>query len=211
MVRSRTQQLVLARRVRLIAMDVDGVLTNGDVTVLNSGEEVKTWNAKDRLLIALLRDANAPLVLAWITGRQSSRWSTPRRTWACRYLVQKCADKKAAMATILEKENLTLDASRVHRGRSYRPAGDARVRFFGVPVGRRARRSAARPITYRRGRRWPRGGARRVGIHPSGAKSMGRAALAFFALIVLIAAGCAARRPVFGAGVATAAGRAKAI
>ncbi len=88
-------------------MDVDGVLTNGDVTVLNSGEEVKTWNAKDRLLIALLRDTNAPYTLAWITGRKSQSVVDAASDLGIRYLVQKCADKKSAMATILEKENLS--------------------------------------------------------------------------------------------------------
>lgn len=105
-IRSRARQIELARRIRLIAMDVDGVLTNGDVTVLNSGEEVKTWNAKDRLLMALLRDMNAPYVLAWITGRKSQSVVDAATDLGIRYLVQKCADKKAALATILEKENL---------------------------------------------------------------------------------------------------------
>jgi 3-deoxy-D-manno-octulosonate 8-phosphate phosphatase (KDO 8-P phosphatase) len=103
---SRSQQTAAARSVRLIAMDVDGVLTNGGVTVLNSGEEVKTWNAKDRLLIALLRDTRAPFVLAWITGRKSQSVLDAASDLGIRYLVQKCADKKAAMTEILGKENL---------------------------------------------------------------------------------------------------------
>src|SRR2546423_1554013 len=34
-----------ARHVKLIAFDVDGVLTAGDVILLNSGEEIKLWNS----------------------------------------------------------------------------------------------------------------------------------------------------------------------
>lgn len=106
MARSRAQQSRLARRVRLIAMDVDGVLTNGDVTVLNSGEEVKTWNAKDRLLLALLRDSHDSFVLAWITGRKSQAVVDAASDLGIRYVVQKCTDKKKALAEILEKENI---------------------------------------------------------------------------------------------------------
>jgi 3-deoxy-D-manno-octulosonate 8-phosphate phosphatase (KDO 8-P phosphatase) len=104
--RTRSQQTARARRIRLIVMDVDGVLTDGGVTVLASGEEVKTWNAKDRLLLALLRDLKAPFTFAWITGRKSQTVVDTASDLGIRHLVQKCADKKTAMATILEKENL---------------------------------------------------------------------------------------------------------
>ena len=67
MVRSKALLLKKARPIKLIAMDVDGVMTNGDVIVLESGEEVKAWNAKDRLCMALIRDAKISLTLAWIT------------------------------------------------------------------------------------------------------------------------------------------------
>lgn len=60
--------------VRLLAMDVDGVLTDGTVTwgVDGAGElqELKGFNVKDGLGISLARAAG--LEVAWITGRRSA-------------------------------------------------------------------------------------------------------------------------------------------
>ena len=46
-----------ARNVRLLAMDVDGVLTDGSLLFGNSGEEMKAFSILDGLGIKLLRDA----------------------------------------------------------------------------------------------------------------------------------------------------------
>lgn len=59
--------------VRLIAMDVDGVLTRGDVTYVGGeGEllEAKAFNVRDGLGFGLARQAG--LKIAWITGRCSA-------------------------------------------------------------------------------------------------------------------------------------------
>lgn len=94
-----------AREVRLIAMDVDGVLTAGEIIVLESGEEVKFWNARDRLVMAILR--KNPLVkLAWITGRSSNAVTWGGSDLGVPYIVQKCHDKQQALADILKKEKL---------------------------------------------------------------------------------------------------------
>ena len=59
-----------AKKIKLIAMDVDGVLTPGDIVIMESGEEVKSWNAKDRLGIFLTRNAGG-MKFAWVSGRKS--------------------------------------------------------------------------------------------------------------------------------------------
>lgn len=98
-----------ARNIKLVAMDVDGVLTDGSVIVLQSGEEVKVWNSKDRLLMAALRDAKFPVKLAWITGRSSKAVADGAADLGISHVVQKCADKKAALADILKSEQLSFD------------------------------------------------------------------------------------------------------
>lgn len=55
--------------VRCLVLDVDGVLTNGDIVYTSTGEELKTFNAQDGLGLALARRAG--LRLAVITGRLS--------------------------------------------------------------------------------------------------------------------------------------------
>jgi 3-deoxy-D-manno-octulosonate 8-phosphate phosphatase (KDO 8-P phosphatase) len=96
-----------ARNVRLFAMDVDGVLTAGEIIVLNSGEEIKLWNAKDRQGFALLRDQTLALSTAWITGRESNAVRSVAAELKIDHVVQKCMDKRAALQKILNEKNLT--------------------------------------------------------------------------------------------------------
>lgn len=55
--------------IRCLALDVDGVLTKGDITYTSSGEEIKTFHAKDGLGLALAHRMG--LQTAIITGRIS--------------------------------------------------------------------------------------------------------------------------------------------
>jgi 3-deoxy-D-manno-octulosonate 8-phosphate phosphatase (KDO 8-P phosphatase) len=55
--------------IRLFAMDVDGVLTDGTVGISADGVEVKFFSILDGLGLVRLRDAG--IVAAWISGRKS--------------------------------------------------------------------------------------------------------------------------------------------
>ncbi len=57
------------RQVELLAMDVDGVLTDGSVSLSSSGAEMRTFNVKDGIGLMLLHHAGVKI--AWITGRRS--------------------------------------------------------------------------------------------------------------------------------------------
>ncbi len=61
-----------AKKIKLIAMDIDGVLTPGDIVIMESGEEVKSWSAKDRFGIFATRNAGG-IKFAWISGRKSGQ------------------------------------------------------------------------------------------------------------------------------------------
>jgi len=58
-----------AKRIKLIVMDVDGVLTPGDVTFIN-GKEVKFWYARDRIAFYILKRIG-DIKTCWLTGRSS--------------------------------------------------------------------------------------------------------------------------------------------
>ena len=58
-----------AKRVKLVLLDVDGVLTNGKIYYSNSGEELKAFDIKDGLGIKLLNSSN--IMVGIITGRTS--------------------------------------------------------------------------------------------------------------------------------------------
>jgi len=56
-------------KIKVVAFDVDGVLTNGTINVDEKGNEIKVFNVQDGLGIALLRRAG--LKIAIITARSS--------------------------------------------------------------------------------------------------------------------------------------------
>lgn len=56
--------------IRLLLLDVDGVLTDGSITYTDSGEQIKTFNAKDGLGLRLLMEAgiDVGIVTARVAG-----------------------------------------------------------------------------------------------------------------------------------------------
>lgn len=61
--------IVKARRIRLLAMDVDGVLTDGRILYTDAGAETKAFDVKDGQGLTLLRAAGVKT--AFITARES--------------------------------------------------------------------------------------------------------------------------------------------
>jgi len=106
---SRASLIARAKRIRILATDIDGVMTGGEVIVLDSGEEVKFWNSKDRLGLALLRDSRHPLLTAFITGRSSPAVKRTAKDLGIHHLVQHSTDKLKAFKKILKKHKLALD------------------------------------------------------------------------------------------------------
>ena len=58
-----------AKRIKLLLLDVDGVLTDGKLYYGNSGEELKAFDIKDGLGIKLLHSSNIRVGI--VTGRTS--------------------------------------------------------------------------------------------------------------------------------------------
>ncbi len=98
-----------AKKIKLLATDVDGVLTDGKIVILNSGEELKFWDAYDRFAFTLLRNYAPHIKIAWITGRASPQVASRANEVGVNYLYQKCMDKITAVTEILKKENLSVN------------------------------------------------------------------------------------------------------
>ncbi len=64
-----TELTAKAARIRLLLLDVDGVLTDGSIPYTASGEEIKTFNSRDGFGLNLLRKAGIEVGL--ITARKS--------------------------------------------------------------------------------------------------------------------------------------------
>lgn len=92
--------LSAAKNIKLIATDIDGVLTAGEVILLENNEEIKIWNVKDRAAIAYIQKHLPDVKFAWITGRQSKQVTLRARELKIDRLIQSCDDKKEALAGI---------------------------------------------------------------------------------------------------------------
>lgn len=68
--RGRAALLGRARAVRLLVMDVDGVLTDGRMGYLERGDELKLFSSRDGVAVALARRAG--LRTAIVTGESST-------------------------------------------------------------------------------------------------------------------------------------------
>ncbi|MFV8820132.1 KdsC family phosphatase [Haliea sp. E17] len=85
----------IASNIRLFALDVDGVLTDGRIQYSSSGEELKSFNIKDGLGIKLLqRDG---IEVAIITGRVSPMVSRRAAELGIDTIVQGREDKLSAL------------------------------------------------------------------------------------------------------------------
>ncbi|MEX0963594.1 MAG: phenylphosphate carboxylase subunit delta [Pseudohongiellaceae bacterium] len=67
---TKQQALEAARKIKLLLLDVDGILTDGRLYFSNSGEEIKAFHSLDGHGIKMLM--NAGIAVGIITGRNSS-------------------------------------------------------------------------------------------------------------------------------------------
>jgi len=104
-----TKQLLnTASKIKLVATDIDGVLTAGEVIVLESGEEIKIWNVKDRQGLHTLKQNLPDIKIAWITGRKSKQVEIRAKEQKVDFLVQECKDKMKAIIDIANKLSIGL-------------------------------------------------------------------------------------------------------
>lgn len=80
-----------ARRVRLLALDVDGVLSDGRLYFQADGMEIKAFHTQDGHGIKLLRQAG--LEVALVTGRDSPMVSRRAEALGIDHVHQGCDDK----------------------------------------------------------------------------------------------------------------------
>ncbi|MFH1019106.1 MAG: HAD hydrolase family protein [Pseudomonadota bacterium] len=97
--------LPLAKEIRLLLLDVDGVLTDGSIVYGDSGTELKSFNIKDGFGIRLLREAGVEVGI--ITARRSEAVERRARDLKLAHLYQGVGNKIEAFAEILATQKLT--------------------------------------------------------------------------------------------------------
>jgi 3-deoxy-D-manno-octulosonate 8-phosphate phosphatase (KDO 8-P phosphatase) len=90
------------RRLRLLLLDVDGVLTDGTVNVGSGGEESKAFFIRDGAAIKWLQRDGLPVGL--LSGRSSGATSRRAAELGIRIVWQEGADKRRGLDEILAAE-----------------------------------------------------------------------------------------------------------
>ena len=92
------------KKIRLLLLDVDGVLTDGSIVYTDSGEQVKTFNSKDGLGLRLLMDAGVDVGI--VTGRTSGALLHRCKNLGIDLIFDGIKDKAAAFDKILARTGL---------------------------------------------------------------------------------------------------------
>lgn len=102
-----TDLVARARRLKLMAFDVDGVLTDGRIYYTDEGTEFKAFNTLDGHGMKML--AGAGVQLAIITGRRSRCVEVRASNLGIELLYQGVHDKLTAMQELVARLGITLD------------------------------------------------------------------------------------------------------
>lgn len=93
--------------IKLFAMDVDGILTDGTIHVSSDGVETKQFSVLDGM--GLVRLAKTGVITAWISGRLSGATTVRATELKIPHLIQGRSDKLDALQELAAELELTHD------------------------------------------------------------------------------------------------------
>jgi 3-deoxy-D-manno-octulosonate 8-phosphate phosphatase (KDO 8-P phosphatase) len=93
--------------IKMLALDVDGVLTDGSLILHDDGSESKCFNSLDGHGLRMWRRAG--LKVAFLSGRPSEPTNRRAEQLGVDYCFTDCYDKLPKLKEILDRENLTAD------------------------------------------------------------------------------------------------------
>lgn len=89
-----------ARRIRLLALDVDGTLTDGRLRLCSDGSEIKAFSALDGQGLKLLCEVGIEVAL--ITARNSPVVEQRARELGLKHVYQGCHDKRGSLRALCQ-------------------------------------------------------------------------------------------------------------
>ncbi len=96
-----------AKLIKLVILDVDGVLTNGQLIYSETGESLKSFNVKDGLAIKLLQKIQ--IKTAIISSRNSPIVARRMNELGIDFIYQGYDDKRFAYENLVEQLSLTYE------------------------------------------------------------------------------------------------------
>jgi len=94
-----------AARIEALFLDVDGVLTDGQIYLDGRGNELKVFNTKDGH--GMRKAADAGIVLCWISGRRSPATARRARELGVPFCYQGVRDKGAKIESVRRRLGLS--------------------------------------------------------------------------------------------------------
>ena len=101
----RESALILARPVRLLLLDVDGVLSDGRISYGSDGMEIKSFHTQDGFGLRLLRQSG--ITAGIITGRSSEAVRRRAAELKLNHLYENAKNKLTLFEDVLRQERLT--------------------------------------------------------------------------------------------------------
>ncbi|MDX8388218.1 MAG: HAD-IIIA family hydrolase [Ghiorsea sp.] len=96
--------LNLAKGIKMLVLDVDGVLTEGHVTMTDQGDEIKNFNVRDGHGIKMLQRAG--IEVAILTGRKSAVVAHRASDLGIKYLIQGSLRKADGLAELCKQADI---------------------------------------------------------------------------------------------------------
>jgi len=96
------------RKIKLLLLDVDGVLTDGKIVYTDQGEEIKSFDVKDGHGLKLLMRAGIDVAL--VTGRKSKVVKHRAKDLGITLVYQQVWDKREVLNKILQEKGISEDA-----------------------------------------------------------------------------------------------------
>lgn len=96
--------LARAKNIKVVIFDVDGVMTDGGLTIGDDGQEYKTFNSHDGLGMKLLKATGVQMAI--ITGRTSKVVTQRAETTGIAHFYQGVEDKLTAFHDLIAKLNI---------------------------------------------------------------------------------------------------------
>jgi len=93
-----------AKGIRMLILDIDGVMTAGDIFINDQGEQLKAFNVRDGHGIKLLQRAG--IQVAVLTGRQSEVVTHRTRELGIEHVIQGCLRKGEGIKTLCKQAGI---------------------------------------------------------------------------------------------------------
>ncbi|MFC1523698.1 KdsC family phosphatase [Thermodesulfobacteriota bacterium] len=94
-----------AKPIKLLLLDVDGVLTDGTITYTHAGDEIKSFHTRDGLGLRLLQEAGVEVGI--ITARSSEAVTRRARDLSLKHVYQGCRNKIEAYNQIMDSLDIS--------------------------------------------------------------------------------------------------------